>query len=74
MTDRLTELEWLVIHEPNRELRQRHIRAFNDLWEQIHGCNGSGTGSREGCVRAVREDRGPSGIGQPLAPAETESA
>ncbi len=36
MTDRLTELEWHIVHETDRDIRMRHIREFNHLWEQQH--------------------------------------
>lgn len=36
MTDRLEELEWHITHETDRDIRMRHIREFNQLWEEQH--------------------------------------
>ena len=54
--DRLAELEWLICHETDRDIRFQNIREFNNLYEEIHG-TGRLNGSRESDLCAVRADR-----------------
>jgi len=53
---RMTELEWLICNETDRQIRSQHIAEFNDLYEELHG-RGSFHGSREAPVRALCSDR-----------------